>query len=172
PVGNTIAADQEQKINGSGGNDWFWAPNIGGLMTVTAIVNQHLQVLEPRYTNFVLNCPPNRQGLMDASIVSRLAEVGAAWSPNLNRAPLPVQAPIIQRPYTPISATATSGTAFNAIDAINDVTSHTIWKSSNGLPQSVTMDLGQVRPDVGMISVLPPYARTGPTTSGNITSWA
>jgi alpha-L-fucosidase len=172
PVGNTIAANQEQKINGNGGNDWFWSPTIGGYMTVTQIVNQHLLLLEPRYTNFTLNCPPNRDGLMDAAIVTRLAEVGAAWSPNLSRPPLPTQAPLIQRPYTPIAATATSGTAANAVDAINDVTSHTIWKSANGMPESVTADLGQVRPDVGMLTVLPPYARTGPTTNGNITSWA
>jgi alpha-L-fucosidase len=171
PAGNTIAANQEQKINGSGGNDWFWSPTIGSLMTVTAIVNQHLLLLEPRYTNFTLNCPPNRDGLMDAAIVTRLGEVGAAWSPNLSRPPLPTQAPIVERPYTPLTATATSGTAASAIDAVNDVTSHTIWKSSNGMPQSVTMDLGQVRPDVGKLSVLPPYARTGPTTSGNVTSW-
>jgi alpha-L-fucosidase len=170
PVGNTIAADQEQKINGNGGNDWFWAPNIGGYMSVAAIVNQHLQVLEPRYTNFVLNCPPNRDGLMDAAIVTRLAEVGAAWSPNLSRPPLPAQPAIIEYPYTPISATATNGTAFNAIDSKNDVTSHTLWSAKN-LPQSVTMDLGQLRPDVGMLQVLENYARTGPTTSGNITSF-
>ena len=31
--GNTYAGNQEQKINASGGNDWFWSPNIGGLMT-------------------------------------------------------------------------------------------------------------------------------------------
>jgi alpha-L-fucosidase len=172
PVGNTIAAEQDQKINGSGGNDWFWAPNIGSLMTVDAVVNQHLAVLEPRYTNFLLNCPPNRDGLMDSAIVSRLAEVGAAWSPNLGRAPLPAQGPVIQHPYTPVSATATSGTALNAIDGINDVTNHTLWKSSRGFPQSVTADLGQSYPDVGMVAVLPPYARTGPTTSGNVTGWA
>jgi alpha-L-fucosidase len=170
PVGNTIAAQQEQKINGSGGNDWFWGSNIGGLMSVDSIVNGHLVPLQQRYTNFVLNCPPNREGLMDASIVTRLAEVGAAWTPNLSRPPLPPQARIIEHPYTPIAATATGGTAFNAIDAVNDVTSHTLW-SAKSLPKSVTMDLGQVRPDVGMLTVLPPYARTGPTTSGNITSW-
>ena len=70
PAGNTYAGNQEQKINASGGNDWFWAPNIGGLMSVTDIVDNHLRVLEPRWTNFLLNCPPNREGLLDAAIVS------------------------------------------------------------------------------------------------------
>ncbi len=80
PSGNTLAAHQQQKINASGGNDWFWSPTIGSYMTVTQIVTQHLAVLEPRYTNFVLNTPPNRQGLLDSAIVTRLAEVGAAWN--------------------------------------------------------------------------------------------
>ena len=62
PAGNTYAGNQEQKINATGGNDWFWSPNIGGLMTVTDIVDNHLKVLEPRWTNFLLNCPPNRRG--------------------------------------------------------------------------------------------------------------
>jgi len=29
PTGNTIAAAQDNKINGTGGNDWYWAPDIG-----------------------------------------------------------------------------------------------------------------------------------------------
>jgi pyruvate formate lyase activating enzyme len=70
PANNTYAGNQETKINAAGGNDWFWAPNIGSLMSVTAIVDQHLRVLEPRWTNFLLNCPPNRQGLLDAVVFS------------------------------------------------------------------------------------------------------
>src|SRR3954451_4801308 len=89
-------------------------------MSVSAIVDQHLALLEPRYTNFLLNCPPNRDGLLDAAIVTRLGEVGAAWSRNAARAPLPPQGPQIEYPYTPATATATSGTAANAIDGIND----------------------------------------------------
>ena len=91
PADNTFPATQGQKINASGGNDWFWSPSLGGLMTVDNIVNGHLKMLEPRWTNFLLNCPPNRDGLMDAAIVTRLAEVGATWSPNASRAPLPAQ---------------------------------------------------------------------------------
>jgi alpha-L-fucosidase len=158
PAGNTYAAEQDTKINASGGNDWFWAPNIGNLMAVSAIVNDHLALLEPRWTNFILNCPPNRDGLLDATIVARLAQVGAAWSPNAARPPLPAQARIIEHPYTPKSATATSGTAASAIDGINDTAVHTIWQASGALPQSVTMDLGQSYPDVGMLTYLPPYS--------------
>src|SRR5262245_7112159 len=173
PADNTFPATQGQKINASGGNDWFWAPSIGGLMSVDNIVNGHLRMLEPRWTNFLLNCPPNRDGLMDAAIVTRLAEVGAAWSPNASRAPLPAQGPQNEWPYTPTSATATSGTAANAIDGVNDYGSYTIWQSTASLPQSVTIDLGQSRPDVGYVGYVPRYvANSGPSTDGAITQYA
>jgi alpha-L-fucosidase len=171
PAGNTFAATQETKINTSGGNDWFWAPNVGNLLSVDAIVNQHLSLLEPRYTNFLLNCPPNRDGLLDATMVARLAAVGAAWSPNPNRAPLPTQPRIIEHPYTPIGATATSGTAANAIDGLNDTNTHTLWQTSGTLPQSVSLDLGQVRADVGMLTYLPQYANGVGVSGGGITSY-
>ena len=47
PATNAYAAEQDTKVNSIGGNDWFWAPNLGTLMTVTAIVNQHLALLAP-----------------------------------------------------------------------------------------------------------------------------
>jgi alpha-L-fucosidase len=171
PANNTYAGNQETKINTSGGNDWFWAPNIGGLMSVTAIVDQHLKVLEPRWTNFLLNCPPNRQGLLDATIVTRLGEVGAAWSKDAARPPLPAQGAQIEFPYTPASATATSGTAANAIDGINDNNRNTIWRSSGALPQSITIDLGASKPDVGMLAYVPEYSANVALTAGAITSY-
>jgi alpha-L-fucosidase len=172
PAGNTYVATQEQKINASGGNDWFWAPNIGNLMSVSTIVDGHLKLLEPRFTNFLLNCPPNRDGLLDDTMVARLAEVGNAWSPNSSRPPLPAQGPQIDRPYTPVSATATSGAAASAIDGINDTNRFTIWQPTAALPQSITLDLGQTRPDVGMLAYVPRYAAGKATTDGNITSYA
>src|SRR5215831_7037125 len=174
PAGNTYPGNQEQKINASGGNDWFWAPDIGSLMSVSAIVDQHLKVLEPRWTNFLLNCPPNRQGLLDAAIVSRLGEVGAAWSKDTSRAALPAQGPQIEYPYTPASATATSGTAANAIDGINDNYAsrpNTIWRTSGALPQSITIDIGAMKPDVGMLGYVPEYMNNAALTTGAITSY-
>jgi alpha-L-fucosidase len=171
PANNTYAGNQEQKINASGGNDWFWAPNIGGLMTVDNIVNGHLKMLEPRWTNFLLNCPPNRTGTLDAAIVTRLGEVGAMWSPNASRPTLPAQGPQIEVPYTPTTATATSGTAASAIDGINDNNRNTVWRSSGALPQSITIDLGASKPDVGMLDYVPEYAANVATTNGAITSY-
>lgn len=166
PEGNTYPGNQANKINQSGGNDWFWAPSIGNLLSVSNIVDDHLKKLEPRWTNFLLNCPPNRDGLLDDSIVSRLKEVGAAWSPDPTRAALPAQGPLIEHPYTPVAASATSGVAESAIDGLNDTQVHTLWETSGALPQSLTLDLGQSRPDVGMLAYVPRYV----TTSGGIGS--
>jgi len=174
PATNTYAAQQETKINTSGGNDWFWAPSVGNLMSVTSIVDGHLKMLEPRWTNFILNCPPNRDGLLDATMVTRLAEVGAAWSPNAARPALPAQLPVIEHPYTPVSATATSGTAANAIDGKNDTNSFTLWQTTGALPQSITIDLGQSHPDVGMLDYVPRYVNTNGgagSSDGAITSF-
>lgn len=166
PEGNRYPGNQGNKINGSGGNDWFWAPNIGGLMSVASIVDDHLKKLEPRWTNFLLNCPPNRDGLLDDAIVNRLKEVGAAWSPDESRPQLPAQSPLIEHPYTPVTAKATSGVAANAIDGLNDTQVHTAWETSGAFPQSLTLDLGEVHADVGMLSYVPRYI----TTSGGIGS--
>ena len=171
PTGNTIAAAQDNNINGTGGNDWYWAPDIGNLMTTSAIVDGHLKKLEASYTNFILNCPPNRQGLLDQGILDILAQVGSAWTPNASRAPLPAQVPLNEHPYMPTGATATSGTASNAIDGVNDVGVNTVWTSSTSFPQSLTLDLGSVKPDVGYFGYLPGYAGNGPTSNGSITSY-
>lgn len=172
PPGNTWAAAQGNKINSAGGNDWFWAPNIGGLMSVSTIVTGHLDVLGPRYTNFILNCPPNRQGLLDPAIVSLLAQVGQAWTPS-SLPPLPDQGDQNNHPFTPVGATATSGTASHAIDGLNDYGKYTLWYSSSGLPQSLTIDLGSVR-SVGFLGYLPPYLNSiaGPTSTDSVTSYA
>jgi alpha-L-fucosidase len=171
PAGNTYPGAQGQKINATGGNDWFWAPDIGGLMTTADIVTRHLQDLEPKWTNFLLNCPPNRNGTLDAAIVARLADVGAAWTPNGARPPLPAQGPQNDRPYTPVSATATSGDANAAIDGKNDTDFISMWKPAGALPQWITLDLGRVRPDVGFVGSVPHYRKEKSSKDGNVTSY-
>jgi alpha-L-fucosidase len=171
PSGNTYASQQENTISG----DWFWnstAADINQLKTVS-FITQHLTTLEPRWCNFLLNCPPNKTGLLDAAIVTRLGQVGAAWSPNASRAALPAQPAIIERPITPISATATSNSsaAINAIDNTNDFSgghAQSLWTSSGSLPQSVTLDLGKVYDTIDMLMYQP---RRESSTTGNITSY-
>ena len=86
------------------------------------------------------------------------SEVGAAWSPNAVAA----AAARAGRGRSSIrtrrsSATATSGTAANAIDGINDTGVPHHLADHGALPQSMTIDLGQTRPDVGMLGYVPRY---------------
>jgi alpha-L-fucosidase len=173
PNDNVWAALQGNKINGTGGNDWFWAPDIGGLMDVPTIVSEHLVPLRVLHTTFVLNCPPNRQGLLDPQIVDLLAQVGSSWTPGAS-VPLPDQGVQNEHPYTPNWSTATSGTSSYAIDGLNDYGAYTVWQSSGALPQSITVSLGAVKPDVGFVGYLPPYSNgaAGPAMGGQITSYA
>jgi alpha-L-fucosidase len=172
PAGNTYPAQQEQKVNAKGGNDWFWAPDVGGLMTTADVVDKHLRDLEPKWTNFVLNLPPDRDGLLPAAFVALLKDVGATWSPNPARPPLPAQPPQNERPYTAVSATATSGNAGDAIDGKNDAEYITMWRPTGALPQSITLDLGRVQPDVGWVGVVPFYKLEKSSKEGNVTAYA
>ena len=173
PTDNTLPSTQMQKIKNSGGNNWFWNTDSIALMTATDIVQNHLQMLEPRWTNFLLNCPPNRDGLLDASVVATLNQVGALWSPDLSRKPLPAQGPQNDRPYTPVGASATSGIAANAIDGVDTYNSYTIWQSTAPLPQSITLDLGDKLPDVGILTYVPRYSgKEWPDAGSAITSYA
>lgn len=171
PDGNTIAACQGQTIS----NDWFWdgsCTDSSKLKSVNDILN-HLNRLEPLYTNFIINCPPNRSGLLDNAIVNRLAEIGKSWKPNLTRKSLPKQLPVVEYPISPVSASATSGNAMLAIDGLNDWIKgprfQTLWQSDTTLPQSITIDFGTVYKNIDMLMYLP-WKEAGNTT-GNITSY-
>ena len=167
PSGNTYAACQGQNIVSTG---WFWHPSTPTAtpMTTSDIVTTHLKTLEPRYTNLLLNCPPNNVGLLDTNIVDRLAEVGAAWAPNTARAALPTQPDAINWPVSAVAVTATSGTASSAVDGHNDSGWQTLWQSSGTLPQSVTIDLGSAHSNLDMLTYLP--TQDGSTT-GAITGY-
>jgi len=172
PADNTFPVVQMQKINAAGGNDWFWAPNVGSLMSVTTVVAEHLKRIEPLWGNFLLNCPPNRDGMLPPEIVTRLGEVGAAWAPDTARPPLPAQPPQIDIPYDPAGSSSTSGQSHFAIDGLDDFYTYTVWESAGALPQSMTVDLGEVRDNVSVLNYVPRYvAQTGPSTDGAITSY-
>ncbi|WP_371664585.1 alpha-L-fucosidase [Streptomyces sp. NBC_00280] len=173
PAGNTFASMQGQTIS----NGWFWHPSTPseGLMSKASIL-AHLSDLEPKYTSFILNCPPNRNGLLDNNVVNRLAEVGAAWSPNTSRAPLPTQMPRAEHPVTPVSAYATgfhTGEGpMNAIDGLSDKGFETCWSTwglSPSLPHAITIDLGGVWSDVSTLEYLPKQWNRNNSTDGDIT---
>jgi alpha-L-fucosidase len=158
PAGNTWSAVQGQKINQHGGNDWFWSSDIQDFLSVSDIVDTHINTLVPRYTNFILNCPPNNMGLLDDDIVTELGQVGTYRQAHPATVPpeLPSQGVQNSNPYFPANATSSSGTAANAIDGTNDIGKYTIWQSSGSLPQWIQIDLGSVK-STGFLGYLPPY---------------
>ena len=80
PNGNVTVGSQGQTIAKNG--DWFWdsAQAGTGYLSATDIANE-LKATEPNYTNFILDCPPNLQGLLDAPVVAVLGQVAQAWTP-------------------------------------------------------------------------------------------
>jgi alpha-L-fucosidase len=180
PPGNTYAASQGQTISPSG---WFWHPSTPtNVLTAEQIVDDHLKVLEPRYCSFILNCPPNTQGLLDQSVVDTLHEVGARWRPDRSRPPLPAQPDVLKHPVTPVAAAATSGTAAAAVDGHSDFgwngqADQTLWTSTEPLPQAATLDLGRVFSRLDTLTYLPrqntatDFSFETFITEGNITSY-
>lgn len=179
PTGNTVAGAQGQTI--AKNQDWFWdsGQTGAGYLSATDIANE-LAHTEPNYTSFVLDCPPNPQGLLDNQVVTILGQVASAWTPNVSRPSLPAQPARILTPYTAVGATATSGSAALAVDGYNDSAAgvnntlhsskgESLWTSTGPLPQSITLDLGAPRSGIDMVEVLP-QRHTG-TTNGNITSY-
>ncbi|HJX63025.1 MAG TPA: alpha-L-fucosidase, partial [Polyangia bacterium] len=179
PSGNVIAGAQGQTIAKDKG--WFWRSTqaAAGYLSASSIANE-IKGTESNYTNFILDCPPNLQGLLEAPVVTALGQVPQYWTPNASRAPLPQQLPKIETPLTPVSATATSGDAALAIDGYNDSikgvnnTMHSnkgesLWTSTGALPQSITLNLGKSYDNIDMLEYLP-QRHTG-TTAGNITSY-
>jgi hypothetical protein len=179
PSGNVIAGAQGQTIAKDKG--WFWRSTqaAAGYLSASSIANE-IKGTESNYTNFILDCPPNLQGLLEAPVVTALGQVPQYWTPNAARAPLPQQLPKVETPLTPVSATATSGDAALAIDGYNDSikgvnnTMHSnkgesLWTSTGALPQSITLNLGKSYDNIDMLEYLP-QRHTG-TTAGNITSY-
>jgi alpha-L-fucosidase len=173
PAGNTYAALQGQTIS----NGWFWHPTTPTTDPMSeASILSHLADLEPKYTSFILNCPPNQNGVLDTNIVTRLSEVGSAWSgPNTSRPPLPTQMLRVEHPVTPVAAYAsgfhTGEGPLNAIDGLSDKNFETCWSTwSLTLPQTITIDLGGVWSNISCLEYLPKQWNRTNTTDGDITA--
>jgi alpha-L-fucosidase len=160
---------------------WFWHPGYDGVtpdstgavynpLPASSIISR-LTATDAHWCNFLLDCPPNRNGVLDKNVVDRLAEVGTTYKPSTNRAALPAQPIQLEHPVSPVAVTATSGTAANAIDGMNDYVSgatvQSLWQSNAGLPQSVTLDFGKVYNNIEYLGYMP---RQDHVTAGTVTS--
>lgn len=158
------------------GNGWFWGPVTPHGMKKgdgVDVVLEKLSKCEMRYCNFLLNCMPNRDGLMDTIFIDMLSEIGRRWKPDLNRALLPD--PGKQLVYSvPIQqATASSGDASMLTDGKKiPGGDHTTWISDSTFPQNIVLDLGDIR-EVDVVTLVPDH-RVKPApevalTDGNVT---
>ncbi|WP_298487886.1 alpha-L-fucosidase [uncultured Maribacter sp.] len=158
------------------GNGWFWnekTPN--GLIKGDGVetILKKLNDCEDRYCNFMLNCMPNRDGLLDPIYINMLAEIGSKWKPNLSRASLPNQGPQIITTAPIQSVSASSGKSENLYDAKQVKTDHFHWESDTNFPQNIVIDLGEVVSDIDVLTVVPNHrCKPAPETAlaeGNIT---
>ena len=62
---------------------WFWKQRDadGPLKAVGTVVDDWLVPLNRRQCNLILNAPPTREGRLSPNVVSRLEEIGKAWTP-------------------------------------------------------------------------------------------
>jgi alpha-L-fucosidase len=159
------------------GNGWFWSeetPN--GLRkdeSAEALVEK-LKILKNRYCTFMLNCMPNRDGLMDKIYIDLLSKIGKLWKPNVQRATLPMQPKPLLYEIICDTAVATSGNAFFAIDAKKIYgANYTDWITEKPLPQTITIDLGAVYSGIELLQIVPLHnlkpAPERKLTDGNIT---
>lgn len=113
----------------------------------------------------MLNCMPNRQGLMDTSTVELLNEIGDLWVPN-NKRPL-IDAKIDRVVYSVpiVKATTSSGEAENLIDAMQYKTDFKHWIAENDDNQTIVLDLGYEYSNINVVTIVPnhkskPYPET------------
>ena len=73
PEGNTVASEVCDYIGGG----WFWHPGVGpGQLKLPEDIVSRLKLCNRRRANYLLNVPPDRDGLIPEMCVERLRQVG------------------------------------------------------------------------------------------------
>ncbi|MFY0625816.1 MAG: alpha-L-fucosidase [Reichenbachiella sp.] len=140
------------------GNGWFWNERTpDGLFENDGVgtITQKLNMCEQRYCNFMLNCMPNRSGLLDPIYVDLLKKIGEKWEPDYTRPSLPDQGAQIAETIPIKSVNASSGNANFLFDARQKGTEHFHWESDTQFPQTITIDLGTIQNDIDILTVVP-----------------
>lgn len=141
------------------GNGWFWNEKTPtGLKAndgADTIISK-LKSCESRYCNFMLNCMPNRDGLLDSLYLNLLNEIGQKWKPNTKRPVLPAQKPQMIESIPIRSVKSTSGIAEYLYDGTKiPGKNYYTWESDSVFPQIILIDLGKVYSDVNLINIVP-----------------
>lgn len=159
------------------GNGWFWSPESPGGMKENdgvPVVLEKLVACEARYCNFLLNCMPNREGLLDPIYLEMLEQVGALWSPDQNRSPLPGQGKQLAFSIPIKHVTVSSGDAALLMDGTKvPGGKHFTWVSDSHFPQIITIDLGNSQ-EVDVLTLVPDQRvkppPEEPLSEGNVTA--
>jgi alpha-L-fucosidase len=109
---------------------WFWKSSMpqGPLNSVDFVVNQNLKKLNAQNQVYILNCAPSTTGTLDQNVVTRLAEIGNAWTPPANLTTIPsswypsydVTKNLALKKPCRQSTTAWGGFAVRALDGYTD----------------------------------------------------
>lgn len=151
------------------GNGWFWNENTpNGLKKGESaeLLVDKLSILESRYCNFMLNCMPNRDGLLDSTTVNLLEEIGEQWTPDLQRPALDIKKEGLIYSVPIADVQASSGKAENLIDASQYGVEYRHWVSDSSAVQTITLDLGANYEKLNRIQIIPNHrCKPGPETS-------
>src|ERR1700752_5399800 len=114
---------------------WFWKQRDanGPLKPVKTVVDEWLRPLNLRHCNLILNAHPNREGRLASNLVSRLEEIGRAWTHSGPMAKLSKHVVITTRNLAtgkPIHASSYPDTV--GPDEANDGDFHSSWYLEEG----------------------------------------
>jgi alpha-L-fucosidase len=125
PYDNTIPSQQGPTLQPA----WFWNPGFEAapLKSVDTVVKE-LRFANGHLCNYLLNAAPNNRGLMDDTVVARLAEIGRAV-----QLPAPLSAlPKIAKPHANVMVTASSSTPGHGPATAVDCDLFTRWQPQTG----------------------------------------
>jgi len=103
----------------------------------------------------MLNCMPNRDGLLDTTYINLLEGIGKEWTPNSGRAPLNLNEKRLIYSLPVVKATTTSGVADYLIDAEQYKVTHKHWVSNEEKQQTITLDLGKTYKHIDLLTIVP-----------------
>jgi alpha-L-fucosidase len=141
---------------------WFWKQRDanGPLKAVKTVVDEWLRPLNLRHCNLILNAPPNREGRLASNLVSRLEEIGRAWTHPGPMAKLSKQIVITTRNLArgkPIHASSYPDTV--GPDEANDGDFHSNWYLEEGQTSGwLEVDL-QKRESFNVVSLVEPVGK-------------
>jgi len=153
---------------------WFWKQRDanGPLKAVKTVVDEWLRPLNLRHCNLILNAPPNREGRLASNLVSRLEEIGRAWTHPGPMAKLSKHIVITTRNLArgkPIHASSYPDTV--GPDEANDGDFHSSWYLEEGQTSGwLEVDL-QKQESFNVVSLVEPVGKGDDYSESRIRSY-